>query len=66
VLGICGPRWLLRATLLGKPAVDPEPDGVIETALREVVVVRGNDAMAPGDPLPLRLPHGAQPMAPPE
>jgi hypothetical protein len=66
VLGIAGPRWLLRATLLGKPAVEPEPDGVIESALRDVVVVRGSEAMAPGDPLPLRLPEGAQPMAPPE
>lgn len=66
VLGIAGPRWLLRATLLGKPAVEPEPDGVIESALRDVVVVRGPEAMAPGDPLPPRLPEGAQPMAPPE
>ena len=66
VLGISGPRWLLRATLLGKPALEPEPDGVIESALRDVVVVRGTEAMAPGDPLPLRLPEGAEPMAPPE
>ncbi len=66
VLGIGGPRWLLRATLLGKPAVEPEPDGLIESALRDVVVVRGNEAMPPGDPLPLRLPGGAEPSAPPE
>jgi hypothetical protein len=66
VLGISGPRWLLRATLLGKPALEPQPDGVIESALRDVVVVRGVEAMAPGDPLPLRLPEGAQPMTPPE
>lgn len=66
VLGIAGPRWLLRATLLGKPALEPEPEGVIESALRDVVVVRGAEAMAPGDPLPLRLPEGAEPMAPPE
>jgi len=39
---------------------------VIESALRDVVVVRGTEAMAPGDPLPLRLPEGAEPMAPPE
>jgi len=66
VLGISGPRWLLRATLLGRPAVEPREDGVIESALRDVVVVRGAEAMAPGDPLPLRLPEGAQPAAPPE
>jgi hypothetical protein len=66
VLGISGPRWLLRATLLGKPAVEPDPDGEVESALRDVVVVRGNDPMAPGDPLPLVMPANAQPMQPPE
>jgi hypothetical protein len=61
VLGIAGPRWLLRATLLGRPAVEPDPDGEVEAALREVVVVRGNDPMAPGDPLPLVMPANARP-----
>lgn len=62
VLGISGPRWLLRATLLGRPAVEPQPDGEIETALRDVVVVRGNAPMAPGDPLPLAMPANARPV----
>jgi len=62
VLGISGPRWLLRATFLGKAALEPQPDGDIETALREVIVVRGNDPMAPGDPLPLAMPANAQPL----
>ena len=61
VLGIAGPRWLLRATLLGRPAVEPDQDGEVEAALREVVVVRGNDPMAPGDPLPLVMPANARP-----
>jgi hypothetical protein len=65
VLGISGPRWLLRATLLGKPAVEPDPEGDIESALRDVIVVRGNDPMAPGDALPLTMPANAQPMQPP-
>lgn len=60
VLGISGPRWLLRATLLGRPALEPDPDGEIESALRDVVVVRGNDPMAPGDPLPLVMPPNAE------
>ena len=64
VMGIAGPRWLLRATFLGRPAVEPDPDGDIETALRDVVVVRGNDPMAPGEPLPLTMPANAQPMPP--
>lgn len=65
VLGISGPRWLLRATFLGGPAVEPDPESDIERALREVVVVRGNEPMAPGDALPLRMPGNARPVRPP-
>lgn len=61
VLGIAGPRWLLRATFLGRPAVSPQEDGDLESALREVVVVRGSAPMAPGDPLPLVMPGNARP-----
>jgi hypothetical protein len=60
VLGIRGPRWLLRVTLFGRPAVQPDEDGDVERALRDVVVVRGNQPMPPGDPLPLTIPAGAQ------
>jgi hypothetical protein len=62
VVGVAGPRWLLRATFLGRPAVEPRPDGDMESALRDVVVVRGADPMAPGDPLPLTMPANAQPV----
>lgn len=62
VLGISGPRWLLRATFLGKQAVEPQADSDIEAALRDLIVVRGNEPMAPGDPLPLAMPANAQPM----
>jgi hypothetical protein len=60
IAGITGPRWLLRATFFGKPAVEPDPDDLIEQALRDVIVVRGPEAMAPGDFLPLVLPASAQ------
>ena len=63
VLGIEGPRWLLRATLLGQPAVQPQPDGVVESALRDVVVVRGSGPMAPREPLPLVMPSNAKPVS---
>jgi hypothetical protein len=66
VLGIRGPRWLLRVTFLGRPALEPDPTGDIETAMREVIVVRGNDPMPPGDPLPLVMPANAQPRQPPQ
>ncbi|MGH3445718.1 MAG: DUF3710 domain-containing protein [Nocardioidaceae bacterium] len=60
VLGIAGPRWLLRATFFGKAALDPDPAEEVEQALRDVVVVRGAEALPPGDPLPLRVPPNAQ------
>lgn len=60
VVGIDGPRWFLRATFLGRPAVEPSEAGTFETMLSDVVVRRGNDAMAPGDALPLRLPPTAR------
>lgn len=62
VLGISGPRWLLRATFLGRPAVSPQVDGALETALGDVVVVRGTAPMAPGEPLPLVMPSNARPV----
>jgi hypothetical protein len=65
VLGIAGPRWLLRATMFGRPAVEPDEDGDLETALRDVVVVRGTIPLPPGAPLPLTMPPGAQRVDPP-
>jgi hypothetical protein len=57
VFGISGPRWLLRATLFGQPALDPSDDGLVESALRDVVVRRGGEPHAPGEALPLTVPH---------
>jgi len=59
ILGIDGPRWLLRASLFGRPVVDFRPDGLLEQALRDVVVIRGGQPMSPGEPLPLLLPDRA-------
>jgi hypothetical protein len=57
-LGVDGPRWFLRGVLTGTPAVHPGPDTDAEliAVFREIVVVRGDAAMAPRDPIPLRLP----------
>jgi hypothetical protein len=38
---------------------------VLESALRDVVVVRGTEPMAPREPLLLRLPENAQPYTAP-
>lgn len=66
VLGIEGPRWLLRATLLGRPAMEPDSEHEIDKALRDVVVVRGSGPMAPGDMLPLEMPSNARPVQRPQ
>lgn len=61
VVGISGPRWMLRATLFGRPAEEYDVDGNVETALRDIVVRRGSGPVPPGDALPLTLPPGASP-----
>ena len=60
IIGVNGPRWLLRATFLGQPAVEPELTAEWEDALAAVVVHRGSHAMPVGDALPLTLPDDAQ------
>jgi Protein of unknown function (DUF3710) len=60
IVGINGSRWLLRATFLGQPAVEPENAGSWEDALAAIVVHRGSHAMPAGDALPLVLPPDAQ------
>ena len=62
IIGVNGARWLLRATLLGRPAVEPDSAGEWEDALAAVVVHRGTHAMPSGDALPLVLPQDAQRM----
>jgi hypothetical protein len=55
-VGIDGPRWFLRAVFHGEAAYQDEPAAELETLVREVVVVRGNEAMAPRELLTLKLP----------
>jgi uncharacterized protein DUF3710 len=57
--GIDGPRWFLRAVFHGAAAYEAEQAVELETLVREVVVVRGSEAMAPRELLTLRLPEGA-------
>lgn len=59
-IGVDGPRWFLRGLMTGPAAVDPAQAAVLESVFRGVVVVRGNDAMAPRDIIPLRLPKEAE------
>jgi hypothetical protein len=56
-VGVDGPRWFLRALLTGPAATDREQAAGLESALRDVVVSRGSEAMAVRSPLPLSLPR---------
>ncbi|WP_410787302.1 DUF3710 domain-containing protein [Kribbella sp. C-35] len=66
VIGVDGPRWLLRGTVLGRAAVESDAAEPMEATLRNVVVVRGNEPMAVRESLPLQMPPGAQPNEPEE
>jgi hypothetical protein len=55
-----GPRWLLRGIVYGQAAIEDDTDSAVVAdvlaAFRQVIVRRGDDAMAPGDLLPLTMP----------
>lgn len=56
-LGVDGPRWFLRAMLVGDIATDDAKAEPYLRALRDVVVVRGNDPLPVREPVELRLPR---------
>jgi Protein of unknown function (DUF3710) len=66
IIGINGPRWMLRGTFLGRPATDPDNAAAWEDTLTKVVIRRGDHAMPVGDPLPVVLPDSARRTSPDE
>ncbi|MDQ1287325.1 MAG: hypothetical protein QG622_890 [Actinomycetota bacterium] len=58
-VGVDGPRWFLRAVFSGEAVHKPKAAEDLEAAVRGLVVVRGPEAMAPRELLPLRLPEAA-------
>ena len=60
IVGINGSRWMLRASLIGRPALDPDNSGEWEDTLAAIVVRRGSEAMPVGEPLPVKLPDQAR------
>lgn len=60
-LGVDGSRWFLRGFLSGPAAEDDQQAADLLHVFANVVVVRGEHAMAPRELLPLALPEGAQP-----
>lgn len=72
-IGVDGPRWFLRALVVGPAASDRAQAAALEVALKDVIVHRGTEAMAVRSPLPLRLPRevseqaaSAEPLTPGE
>jgi len=55
--GIDGPRWFLRVNVVGRAAVDAGELPEVEAFVHDIVVVRGREAMAPRDALPVKLPE---------
>ena len=65
ILGVDGPRWFLRAAIGGVAVDDPSAAESLFGVFKRVVVVRGDAAMAPRDPLPLTMPAQARQQAEP-
>ncbi len=59
-LGVDGPRWFLRGLISGPAAVDAALARPLEDAFAEVVVVRGEHAVPPRQPLEIQLPPEAR------
>jgi hypothetical protein len=59
-IGVDGPRWFLRGVISGRAVADPEAAKVLEDVIRDIVVVRGDQPMAPKEPIELRLPAEAR------
>ncbi len=62
-----GPRWMLRGIVYGQAALEDGLDSPVAElleAFRQIVVRRGDEAMAPGDLLPLSLPEAIIQAAP--
>lgn len=59
-VGVDGPRWVLRGVIMGAATVNEEARLAVNQVFREIVVVRGDAPMPPGDLLPLKVPAGVQ------
>jgi Protein of unknown function (DUF3710) len=59
-IGVDGPRWFLRGLISGPAAIDDEQTQQFRDILGEVVVVRGEDAQPPRQPLQIQLPDEAR------
>jgi hypothetical protein len=59
-IGVDGPRWFLRGLISGPAAIDDEQTQRFRDILADVVVVRGEQAQPPRQPLQIQLPEEAR------
>lgn len=59
-IGIEGPRWVVRATVLGAAGLESTNEGVFMEVLRDLRVRRGDEPRILRETLPLTLPPDAQ------
>ena len=59
-IGVDGPRWFLRGLISGPAAVDDQLTEEFREILSDVVVVRGEQAQPPRQPLQIQLPAEAR------
>ena len=60
LIGINGPRWMLRCSLLGAGATKPDDSAHWEDSIRKVTVHRGPQAMPVGEALAIVMPPQAR------
>ncbi len=58
IVGIDGPRWMLRGIFSGKAATDPDSDETkaLNKFFADIVVERGEEPLAPRDLIPMHPP----------
>lgn len=58
IVGVDGPRWMLRGIFSGKAATDPEGEEAkaLNQFFTDIVVERGEDPLAPRDLIPMHPP----------
>lgn len=56
IVGVDGPRWMLRGIFTGPAARQGEEKKVLDEFFASTVVDRGNEPIAPRDPIPLTMP----------
>lgn len=60
-IGVEGPRWVLRATVLGAAGLESTDEGVFMDVLHEARIRRGDEPRVLRESLPLILPPEARP-----